>query len=262
MKPFRPHESDFKEAMVDGKRRKVLSRTRFDAFNAWLLGLGDLGRAASTLDAVAAVFELGGFEDFSRHVESDTAIPLTLKEFLIWLTEQIKAETKRKEHDGGVVLWGPLPFFVKFTGEGMLVLWDMSAETDVIRRNVLATALAICTNYKKDFLPRLFGRVADPPPALRCALARSTVYSLGEGHDYAGACIVMAQRLHRLQGITYCFDSRGFYLKDADENDWIKKDIVVKRVSQRGIGENELIGILRTEAKRLSLGERRQFRSL
>ena len=260
MTPFKPNESDFQEVIVDGKRRKVLSRAKFDAFNASLLGLGDLARAATVTDAVAAVFELEDFPGFCKQTSTDLAMPFFIKEFLTWLMDELKMEMKRKDHGAGVILWSPLPFFVKFTGEGLLVLWDASGESDVARRNIIANALVICGNYRRDFLFRIRGKAPDSPPVLRCALARSTVYSVGEGHDYAGSCILMAARLQRLHGVTFCFDSRGFNLKDADKSDWIRREVIVKQVSSRGIGEDELIGILRSESRALKRDEKKQFK--
>ena len=262
MKPFKPDDSDFKEAVVDGKRRRVLSRARFDAFNTSLLGLGDLAQSATVMDAVAAVFELEGFPAFCKQSATDLAVPLFLKEFLTWLIEQLKLEMKRKDHEGGVILWSPLPCFVKFTGDGLLALWDTTGESDVARRNVLANVLVICGNYRRDFIFRIRGKVAAPPPVLRCALACGAVYTVGEGEDFVGACLLMAARLHRLHGVTFCFDSRGFNLKDADKSDWIRREVILKRVSSRGIGDDELIGLLRTESRALTRAEKRQFKPL
>jgi hypothetical protein len=132
----------------------------------------------------------------------------------------------------------------------------------VSRRNIIANALVICGNYRRDFLCKIRGRVADPPPALRCALARGMVYSVGEGQDYVGSCLLMAARLLRLHGITFCFDSRGFNLKDAEKSDWIRSEVILKRVSCPGLGDEELIGILRSESRALKWDDKRQFKSL
>ena len=262
MTPFRPEETDFKEAVVDGKRRRVLSKARFDAFNASLLGLGDLTRAATTIDAVAAVFELDSFPEYCRKVESDLAIPFIVKELLFWLTDQLKCEMRRKEHEGGVILWSPLPCFVKFTGEGVLALWETTGESDVSRRNIVANALVICRNYHRDFLFRIRGKISDSPGALHCALARGTVYSIGDGNDFVGAPILTAGRLARLRGVTFSFDTRGFNLKGADKNDWIRREVIVKRVTAPGLGDEELVGLLRTESRALKWDEKKQFKSV
>src|SRR5580658_6088212 len=66
---FIPKESDFQEVFVEGKNKRVLSRSKFEAFNASLLGLGDLTLPANQTDAVAAVFTLEGYADFCRQIE-------------------------------------------------------------------------------------------------------------------------------------------------------------------------------------------------
>ena len=37
--------------------------------------------------------------------------------------------------------------------------------------------------------------VSEPPPVLRCGLARGTVFSVGNRSDFVGSCINMAARL-------------------------------------------------------------------
>jgi len=261
MPPFKLSDADFKETVVDGKRRRVLSRDRFDAFNASLLGLGDLTRATTIVDAVVAVFELDGFHEYCRKVESDLAIPFLIKEFLFWLVDQLKHEMKRKEHEDGVLLWSPLPIFIKFTGDGLLAVWDAADQSEVARRNIVANTLVICRNYD-DFVYGIRGRLSDSPGALRCALARGTVYSVGDGNDFVGAPILTAARLNRLNGITFCFDVHGFALKDADKKDWTRREIIVKRVAAPGFGDGDVVGLLRSESRGLSWDDRRQFKSI
>jgi hypothetical protein len=261
MPPFKPDDADFKEAVVDGKKRRVLSRARFEAFNTSLLGLGDLTRAATIVDAVVGVFELEGLAAYCRAAESDIAIPFLINEFLFWLVEQIKQEMRRKEHEDSILLWSPLPIFIKFSGEGMIVIWEVAGESEVTRRNIIANTLVICRNYR-DFLAGIRRRLPDTPGVLRCALACGTVYSLGNGNDFVGAPILNATRLNRLQGITFCFDIRGFSLRDADKKDWTRREIIVKRVAVAGYGENQFVGLLRTESRGFTWEEKRQFKSV
>lgn len=262
MATFRPIESDFLYTTVEGKRRAVLLKSRFDAFNPALLGLGDLARPATRSDAIAAIFALDGLPALCNHMHSHLDAPLFIREFLAWFMQQLKMEMKRQDHIAGAILWSPLPFFVKFVGDGLLVLWDTSQETDVARRNILANARVICANYQTGFLPEIAEQLSDPPPLLRCGLARGTVYSVGDGNDFFGACITMAARLQRLPGITFSFNQRGFNLEDLDKHDWIKKEIIIHRVSIAGFGNDEWIGLLQNEWDALPPEDRKPFQPL
>src|SRR4029077_11901818 len=64
-----------------------------------------------------------------------------------------------------------------------------------------------------NFLSKLRSTMVDPPPVLRCGIARGTVFCVGDGEDYVGSCINMAARLQRLQGISFAFNRRGFDLE-------------------------------------------------
>ena len=114
----------------------------------------------------------------------------------------------------------------------------------------------ICAKYVNEFLPTLRDKIVEPPPRLRCGLARGTVFSVGNGEDYVGSCINMAARLEKLPGISFCFNRRGF---DLDENFYFA---VVKEVSIRGIGEHELVCVSRKEVEGLSPKDRRFYRDL
>jgi hypothetical protein len=168
----------------------------------------------------------------------------------------------KEEHAEGVTLWNPLPFFVKFMGDGLLVLWDASTMGASGRRNVIVSGMQICQEYANDFVPTVRSKVVDPPLILRCGLARGTVYSVGDGNDYVGSCINMAARLQKLPGVTFGFNRRGIDLEDPARNDFFKNEIVVKQVSIRGIGENELIALLKTEFEVLKSEDKRIFRDV
>lgn len=261
MSTFNPKDSDYPTIDLHGKTLRLLSKDAFAQFDVPLLGLGRLDRQAKATDAIAAVFDLEGFTNFCKQIEPHLSVPLFLGEFLAWLMKQLKEEMVHKRYKTGVRLYSPLPFFVKFMGDGLLVLWNASSMSEVSRRNVIVSVSEICSHYSNSFFPIIKCKVVEPPPRLRCGLARGTVYSVGDDNDYVGSCINMAARLQRIPGVTFAFNRRGFNI-DGTGSEFFEKDVVVRRVSIRGIGENELIAILSTEFEALAPEDKKRFRAL
>ena len=259
---FRPKQSDHIVVDKDKKKIRLLKNEVFENFNPDLLGLGDIGAASSTTDAIAAVFDLEGFTNFCKQIEPHLSVPLFLSEFLGWLLDDLKAEMVKKTEAEGVALWCPLPFFVKFMGDGILVLWDAAEASAVGRRNIILSAKQVCDHYKRKFLPKIQKKVVMPPPILRCGMARGSVYSVGNGNDYVGSCINMAARLQKIGGTTFAFNRRGFDLEDPDAGEFFSKDIVVKKLPIRGIGDDELVGVLAKEFNALKPADKKQFKEV
>src|SRR5690349_14269308 len=122
MTTFKLHTSDHISASAEGKQQKLLSAGAVERFNTSLLGVGDLTLPATSTDAIAAVFDLEGFTNFSKQIEPHLSVPLFLSEFLTWLMEEVKNEMIKEVLPKGVRLFSPLPFFVKFMGDGILFL--------------------------------------------------------------------------------------------------------------------------------------------
>lgn len=262
MPTFIPKKSEYVKRDVGGKKRKLLLSAPYDAFSTSLLGLGDISQDSKSTDAVAAMFDLEGFTNFSKQIEPHLSVPLFLNEFLNWLLSDIRKEMTHKSFKEGAQLYGPLPFFVKFMGDGLLVIWDASATSIQGRRNIVLSAYQICQNYSSKFLPTIRDKVVSPPPLLRCGLARGAVYSVGDGNDYVGSCINMAARLQKLPGTTFAFNRRGFDLEAKKASKFFSKDITIKLVSIRGIGDDELIAILVTEYDAMKASDKKQFRDI
>jgi hypothetical protein len=258
---YEPKKSAFITTEIEGKQKRLLSADACAAFSTTLLGLGDLTEPASSTDSIAAVFDLEGFTNFCKQIEPHLSVPLFLSQFLTWLMNKIKSEMIKKEHKEGTELWSPLPFFVKFMGDGLLVLWDSTDMSEVNRRNVLVSLHIICQHYSSHFLPEIQKKVVDPPAALRCGVARGTVYSVGNGNDFVGSCINMASRIQKLPGVSFAFNRRGFDIEGSQVDKFFKERIVIKRVSIRGIGENELIGIRKSEFESLKVSDKDTYRN-
>ena len=257
---YKPKPEDYVHSTIQGKEYKLLSSKACEKFNPSLLGVGDLTQAAEATDSIAAVFDLQGFTDFCKQIEPHLSVPLFLSEFLSWLMEQIKTEMIYEVYPAGARLWSPLPFFVKFMGDGLLLLWDSSEMDEIQRRNIIVSLCYICDNYPKKFLPNIGSRVVDPPSRLRCGIARGTAYSVGNGNDFVGSCINMAARLEKLPGSTFAFNRRGFDLDASNVAKFFRERIVVKRVSIRGIGENELVGMLKSEVDSMRAPDKKHYR--
>lgn len=261
MPTSKPTKKDHAWIEIDGERqrRAVISKKAYASFNSSLLGLGDLSRKAEKADAIAAVFDLQGFTNFGKQIEPHLVVPKFLYEYLTWLFEELKKATTDKTTPRGIHLWAPLPFLVKFMGDGLLVLWDASNMSDSNRRSVAVITRNICRRYQSEFLRSIAEKVTNPPSLLRCGLARGDVYSVGNGNDYVGSCINMAARLQKLPGISFALNCKGFGIEDSAAP-FFRKDIVVKKVSIRGIGDNELVGILAKEFEKLSPSDRELYR--
>lgn len=259
---FKPSPDDHLTVTKDGKRVKLLSTKVFEQFNPDLLGLGDLTKPASSTEAIAAVFDLQGFTNFCKQIDPHLSVPTFLGPFITWLMDQIKSEMTNKVHAEGAYLWGPLPFFAKFMGDGLLVLWDCSETTPISRRNILAGLSAICKKYPTDFLPEMRKKVVEPPPVLRCGVARGTVFSVGNGNDFVGSCINMAARIQKLGATTFAFNRRGFEIDDASAPAFFRNDLLIAEVAIRGIGDKELVCILKREYERMKATDKKQFKVL
>jgi class 3 adenylate cyclase len=260
MSIYNVQDSDYVIAEVDGRKRRLLKREAFERFNPPLLGLGELTTGAAATDAIAAVFDLSGFTSFCKQIEPHLSVPVFLNLFLDWLMNQIRSEMVYKEYDAGVLLLGPLPFFVKFMGDGLLVLWDVSRPDENARRNIIVTGREICLRYTRDFCPLIANKVTEAPSILRCGLARGTIYSVGNGNDFVGSCINMAARIQKLPGTTFAFNRRGIKIDDHDADDFFKSRIAIKKMPIRGIGDNELVCILKSEFDAMNEEDRRHYR--
>jgi class 3 adenylate cyclase len=238
----------FKAADSEGKRFTALKQSALDRFSPAVLGLGDIGRHSTPVEAICAVFDLEGFTDFCRQVDPHLAVPTFMKSFLEWLFQRIREDSIYEPTDGGAIMYTRLPMFAKFMGDGALFLWDASDIGDETAGiiNVATRTAATCDAYNDEFLPRIRRRVSYPPTALRCGVARGRVYSIGNGDDFVGPCINIAARLQKIApGITHCFSQRGFDLDLAPERTRAK--LLLKRIAIRGIGTDELVYIRTSE---------------
>jgi hypothetical protein len=244
MANFKISEDSWLDVQHEGKPIRILKKAVIDGFKPSILGLGDISMPSKSVATVAAVFDLARFTQFCGQLDPNLSVPAYLTKFLSWLMNQLKKETIQTEYPEGSTVWHPLPFFTKFMGDGLLVLWAANSLNTTSRNNLIISLKSICQNYELHLLPQLKSIIVAPPPSLRCGVARGTVYSVGDGADYIGGCINMAARIQKLPGITFAFNRRGF---DLEENPNVAKEFVVRKVAIRGINDAELLAVLRSD---------------
>jgi len=239
-----------------------LTQKEFESFNPSVLGLGDVSREGSYVQALAAFYDLEGFTDFCNQVDSHLVIPEFLQRFIDWLFRKL-ADAFKEGCDGNrVTIWGALPFYTKFLGDGILFLWDTTYCRHLVDMlNVIYILHEISEGYQADFLPNIKKHVSKPPQRLRCGVARGQIISVGDGSDYVGSCINIAARLQKLSQLTFAFSRRGLDISNEPDSKFLKQ-FVLRRVELRGIGSEELVYVKQNELRRLSPSERKLFRTL
>jgi class 3 adenylate cyclase len=249
MATFRTRRSDYKAGTIGDSIGLRLPKARFQQFDAGILGLGDISRASDTTEAVCAIFDLGGFTDFSRQVDPHLAVPAFMTAFLGWLFREVREQSVLTDPDDSdtLLLYSPLPFFAKFMGDGVLFLWNVETLHIDALMNIAPTLGNITMRYQRDLLPQVRRIVADPPDKLRVGLARGRVLSIGNGSDFVGPAINLSARLQKLiPSLTFCCSGRGFDFEHHDHAQ-SRERLVLKLASVRGIGERELVYVLRDE---------------
>jgi class 3 adenylate cyclase len=230
-----------------------------DKFNPNMLDLGNLNTPCEEKNAFVAVFDLTDFTRFCNQVDAYLEIPRFLNHFLTWFFSCI-VQGLTEENDGEKsIFWAELPIMVKFLGDGLLLIWNTQRLVSDQACRLVATLYNICRAYYWNFYPQISTTINKPPSILRCGIARGRVFSIGGGRDYVGHCINNASRLSHLEGLTFAFPNRGFRVNDDMPPDYAKL-FIPKYVSIKGVGENEMVWLLKEEFNRLSEEKKRLYR--
>ena len=240
---------------------RTLDNEIIKRFNPTMLELGDIGAPCQEKEAIAAVFDLTGFTTFCNQVDSYLAIPRFLNDFLEWFFKSIRESLTEGDYGNRSSLSAKLPIMVKFLGDGLLVLWNARRVTEDQICRITATLYGICRAYRQEFYPQISMAVNKPPRVLRCGVARGKVFSVGNGNDYVGHCINNASRLSRVGSLSFCFPHRGFQVREHMPVEYLRL-FAPKYVSIRGVGDNELVWVVKEEFERLPEKNKELFRSL
>ncbi|MEI7899140.1 MAG: hypothetical protein WCK89_02735 [bacterium] len=240
----------------------ALSKAEFATFNPAVLGLGDLSCDSKNMQALAAFFDLEGFTDFCGQVDPHLVIPEFLTRYLNWLFQALAEEFRESTDADTVKLWGCLPFYVKFMGDGILFLWDTDRCNGFTGKvNIANSLLTITDAYTRHFLVDIRKAVSNPPKILRCGIALGQITSIGGGADYVGPCINVASRLQKLSSLSFAVSRRGFDLSESPASEGqLRSFLVLKQTELRGIGLEELVYIRKDEFATLSASEKKELR--
>ena len=240
---------------------KLLNNDIDKKFNPTMLDLGDINMPCQEKEAVAAVFDLTGFTTFCNQVDAYLAIPKFLNDFLNWFFTATAHGLTDVDDGLHSIFWADLPVLVKFLGDGLLVIWNAQHMTEEKICRLAVMLYGVCAKYQQEFYPRMSMAVNKPPRVLRCGLARGKVFSIGNGSDYVGHCINNASRLSHLGPLTFCFPNRGFRVREYMTVEYARL-FIPKYISVRGVGEDELVWVVKDEFNRLPEKNRAQYRSL
>jgi len=150
-----------------GKTINTITKDEFSNFNAKVLGLGDIEKQGKYIQSIVAIFDLEGFTSFCNQFDSHLVIPLFLKEYLDWFFTNLANKFREKGLDpkvtekDRVAIWGSLPMFAKFLGDGILLIWNTEyTGGDQGIRNVIGNLNKIVEDYPKEFYPKISQKVS------------------------------------------------------------------------------------------------------
>ena len=245
----------------DEKGRFWLRKSIFKKFGPSILGLEDILANKETFEALAVIVDLKDFTVFCDQRDPHLVVPQFVKSFLEWLFDRLRAQLLLEEAGNNVVLWSHLPFFGKFLGDGVLLLWDVTDMGGGAKRNIIQSFDAICNDYETKFLPLLKQHISMPPPKLRCGIAQGLVTSIADGRDFVGLCINIASRLQKLAdgAFSFAFTQKG--LEPEEGTVWHEsRDFRLIKIPVRGISKDERVYVLDSEFRKLSKDLKRAYR--
>jgi class 3 adenylate cyclase len=246
---------------IQGKHKHLmLSLGDFQQFNVDALGLGDVSMRSNPIDTIAAIFDLQGFTTFCGQVDPHLIVPDYLDKLLRWLFSEIAASFTKEYTTEGVVMWGKFPFFAKFTGDGVLFLWDTRGLGPASLGNIVVNLYRVCAAFTREWVPLISKEFDRPPEKLRCGIARGEVVPIGGNRDFVGPCINVASRLQKVSVLSFAFSRKGFNPDECFSDTWLSR-FVLKKIDIRGVG-NELVFFCRDEYEALPPEEQTSFTDL
>src|ERR1044072_3089390 len=230
----------------DERGRCWLRKSIFKKFGTSIFGLEDILANKETFEALAVIVDLKDFTTFCDQRDPHLVVPQFLKSCLEWLFDRLRARLLMEEAGNEVVLWSHLPFFGKFLGDGVLLLWDVTDMSAEAKRNIVYSFDIICSDYEIEFLPSIKKNISKPPTKLRCGIAQGQVTSIADGGDFVGLCINIASRLQKLGdgAFSFAFTQKG--LEPDEGEDWYENFRLIK-IPIRGMANDELVYVFKAE---------------
>lgn len=218
-----------------------------DAFTPAVMGLGDISSPTQPTEVICAIVDLEGFTTFSSQVDPHLVIPDFLSRFLDWFFSVLRDESKTTTKEGyedKYFLFTEPPFFTKFMGDGILLLWKVEGLDPIVIHNIVGILHKACSEYIVTFHKEVSKDISSCPDIMRCGIARGRVFSIGDGQDFVGPCINIAARLQKINGMTFCVSKRGLdFAKHMAPG--VFENFILKRTVIRGIGNEELVYVLK-----------------
>lgn len=275
MRPARRVPKDPSEPLAD----LVVSKNDFDRFKASLFELDSYHDGLGVRTAIAVVFDLEGFTTFASTPDPHLSVPQFIDQFITWFFDTLGEFLREHTETDEVYLHAPPPFYAKFLGDGLLLLWevdyqgaaaycrqsskDKESQTREIQGdigNLISILRSLCLDYSKTFVTKAKKYFTDVPRRLRCGIAQGLVCELGNGIDYVGPCINMAARLQKAAGLGIAVRKSGIDL-DLSQSHELAKSMVLKKYMIRGQGE-ELIYVFKADFDVLSDQDKSQFQDV
>lgn len=247
-----------KEIKIGEDSIDIITNENFEKFSESILNLGNIENKSKLTNGLSVMFDLEGFTNFCKQIDPQLAVPEYLSEFLKWIFKRVKEELIDTKHEEGYEVYAPFPFLSKFLGDGILFLWDTENMEENEITNIVVSMLNICEEYSSKFYPEVSNRIIDAPKKLRCGIARGAIYSVGNGEDFVGPCINMSARLQKLSTLGFCFSRRG--INPSSMTAKFEEKFITKKVNIRGIGENEIVCILKSQFENLTAEEKKLFK--
>jgi class 3 adenylate cyclase len=219
--PFRKFQYEYKTS--DGGNHLALTSSQFQQFKPLFACTETKHNQPNpeinhSFDALVATFDLEGFTPFCNQHDAYLVVHPFLKKFLEWTFSDLKTQLQKEEKvDGYTLLWARLPTWEKFTGDGMILLWDVSDfESTYLGNpevgNIIVRLQRLCDNYQLQFLPKLPAHWKRVPKRLRCGVARGHVFPVGSGTDFVGGCMNLACRLQKVADYSFACAQKGLEL--------------------------------------------------
>jgi class 3 adenylate cyclase len=232
-------------------------------FEASLLDMGDISRRHTATEALVSIFDLAGFTSFCDQRDPGRTVSEFLDKFLLWLFDKIKSRLDdRACNSEERQLLAPLPNFAKFTGDGVLFLWELRDDLASLYVYKIIEALRqVCDEYQWDFLEKIAEYMPHSPAGLRCGIAQGQVVSLGGGTDYVGSCLNLASRLANERNLSLVIAQKDINL-EKNMHRGKPDDFVKKKTKIDGIAKEEYVYLLKKEFDALPKKEKRKFKDI